>query len=360
MCAWAQGCETVDDAALRDAGRQTNDNDGFVSFVFSLQVQGKLPIGGAPQHNTTSAGARAVTTQPLTKGWQQKTHESTESARANGSDSEGDTGDHGEETSRGQTHTTSIGGALPRRTSPSCGLLRVPRPLPSQVQGKLKVEGDKSGETNNAEGSKENAVQKKPVARGFKKPGALRPPAAAASSSAAAPPAPPAPAAPSKPGLSTAASAKAKGKKRVIGSDGEASDNESEEAAESSSSEEEEEEDDVEDEEEGDGAEASDDVPMPAVQACFIRDATHAHAHTRTRMREHVHSILTRSTVDSLWQDKSHAAPMQEADKSMGVSANPGGSAVASASSGHASGSAGQDASGRKRLSLASKKQKAA
>lgn len=32
------GCETVDDSVLRDAGRQTAEGDGYVSFVFSLQV----------------------------------------------------------------------------------------------------------------------------------------------------------------------------------------------------------------------------------------------------------------------------------------------------------------------------------
>ena len=33
------GCETVDDPILRDAGRKANETDGYVSFVFSLQVR---------------------------------------------------------------------------------------------------------------------------------------------------------------------------------------------------------------------------------------------------------------------------------------------------------------------------------
>jgi len=36
------GCETVDDPILRDAGRQSAEGDGYVSFVFSLQVKGAL------------------------------------------------------------------------------------------------------------------------------------------------------------------------------------------------------------------------------------------------------------------------------------------------------------------------------
>lgn len=33
------GCETVDDAILRDAGRRGGPDDGYISFVFSLQVR---------------------------------------------------------------------------------------------------------------------------------------------------------------------------------------------------------------------------------------------------------------------------------------------------------------------------------
>lgn len=40
------GCETVEDAVLRDAGRQSAPGDGYVSFTFSLQVQGKKEVAG--------------------------------------------------------------------------------------------------------------------------------------------------------------------------------------------------------------------------------------------------------------------------------------------------------------------------
>ena len=210
------GTENVDDAVLRDAAKTQSDGEGTVSFVFSLQVQGKLEAKGSqpaapprpPQakgwlHLPTKGGAgqpvggiarggagggapaACVGVRGATDG--DDDAESAEMADEKcGSSDEGGGSDEGDASGDGSDEDGGVprggGGALPHRGggargapthSRQTGAARpsvvVSRALPCapQVQGKLKVEAN--GDSP-AGGGKENAAVRTRSADGSNAP----------------------------------------------------------------------------------------------------------------------------------------------------------------------------------------------
>ena len=198
------GTEKVDDPVLRDAAKTQYAGEGTVSFVFSLQVQGKLEVKG-------SQPAVAVVA-PAAKGWLHRPklaagqagavvgagaggqgdddnvadaddnseHDSDDDNASDmmddeggGSDggaaSEASVDDEGDGAKKGRArgkHTQRAGGAkggvtrLPPPGPPRpSGLLSRAPPAAPQVAGKLKVAGD---DEPPAQGGKENATVRPP------------------------------------------------------------------------------------------------------------------------------------------------------------------------------------------------------
>ena len=199
------GTEKVDDPVLRDAAKTQYAGEGTVSFVFSLQVQGKLEVKG-------SQPAVAVVA-PTAKGWlhhpklaagqagavvggagagrrgdddnvadadDNSEHDSDDDNASDMMDDEGggsDGGaasdasvdDEGDGAKKGRArgkHTQRAGGAkggvtrLPPPGPPRpSGLLSRAPPAAPQVAGKLKVAGD---DEPPAQGGKENATVRPP------------------------------------------------------------------------------------------------------------------------------------------------------------------------------------------------------